>query len=309
MNMSRAFAAVLAVAASSVTFAVNLGTANDFNAFIFGNATTNGGHSDGSIAIAGNWVMGGHIVSSSGSAPAPNLPVSATNVGMYVGGNVTANNQPKVNSGRNAYIGGSLAGSIQMNGNGDINPAGSSIDTTVFTDYYTYATDLSAALYALGGTHVASTGVNLNLTTNTTYGDLKVYTIDASSLDDLSTIDFTGYTGNETIVFNVLGANVNWKTSYNGPATRTIWNMGGVANLNVSERDLTGSVLAPSANVIQNRNIQGTLVASQWVLNNSVELHSRTFDGNLDAVPEPSMLAFGALAGLAALRRRRKSAA
>ncbi|MDX2065023.1 MAG: collagen-binding domain-containing protein, partial [Fimbriimonadaceae bacterium] len=58
MKSLRGLVLALAGLSSTVAFAGDLGVANGFNAFIFENANTTGGHSEGAMAVGGNWAQG-----------------------------------------------------------------------------------------------------------------------------------------------------------------------------------------------------------------------------------------------------------
>src|SRR6478609_3816104 len=63
-----------------------LGIAGDTNAFILGNATTNGGHAQGSIVVGGNWGGSRYEARQQNTSATPAL---GANTSVYIGGNDT----------------------------------------------------------------------------------------------------------------------------------------------------------------------------------------------------------------------------
>ena len=123
--------------------------------------------------------------------------------------------------------------------------------------------------------------------------------------------------GAATVVFNVDGSAANFaandESGSNG-ATRIIWNFYDATGTVAINSQLGGTVLATGATVTNGNQIDGTLVAQNWI--GSGELHDYGFNGTLPdppAVPEPGSMALlaGGLASFAAvgtirhLRRKR----
>lgn len=301
------FVSLLAVPGSA--FCADLGLANSFNAFIFGNATTHGGHSQGSIAVGGNWTMA--YEAQQNSNPRANL-ATAPNAGIYVGGNVIVSGTARVMRG-NAYVGGSiLNGALDVQNGYKLNPVGSSVNQADFTNQYLYSTGQSTAMDAMNGVSIGSfmNNLNLNLANNNLNGNVKVYDLSANLLNNFATVDFSGLSADTTIIMNVHGGgNINWRWTVNGNVqSRIVWNFLDASTLTL-ERQLHGSILAPNTHVIQQSgSIDGTLIAGQWTNYNSQELHSYLFNGNAPSstpVPEPATMAIMGLGAATYLRRRR----
>ena len=301
------FVSLLAVPGSA--FCADLGLANSFNAFIFGNATTHGGHSQGSIAVGGNWTMA--YEAQQNSNPRANL-ATAPNAGIYVGGNVIVSGTARVMRG-NAYVGGSiLNGALDVQNGYKLNPVGTSVNQADFTNQYLYSTGQSTAMDAMNGVAIGSfmNNLNLNLANNNLNGNVKVYDLSANLLNNFATVDFSGLSSDTTIIMNVHGGgNINWRWTVNGNVqSRIVWNFLDSSTLTL-ERQLHGSILAPNTHVIQQSgSIDGTLIAGQWTNYNSQELHSYLFNGNAPSstpVPEPATMAIMGLGAAAYLRRRK----
>lgn len=308
---------VLAIACPIASaYAADLGIAGEFNAFVFGSANLVGAESEGAVAVGGSF-SSSQAFNISLNSTASSLPTNANNVGLYVGGAASvAGGQlhaGKVLNG-NAYIGGSFTSNNFQVQNGLLNPGGSSIDPTVFTNAYA---DLSALSNALAGLDAVNYSINeinnpeVNLATNTLNGDLKVFNINASDLSNLGTLQALNFTGNETIVFNVYGTNVqfnrNWQEKNSGFGNltqRTLWNFVDADTIS-NQRQLNGSVLAVDATFNQGEVIEGNLIVGNWNQSQAREIHTKLFDGDLESVPEP--MTMGMLA-LLALRRRKKKA-
>lgn len=298
-------------AVSSSAYCADLGLASAFNAFIFGNATTNGGHSHGSIAIGGNWMM--NYEAQQHNAPRANLP-TAPNAGIYVRGNVITNSYAKVLRG-NAYIGGTLTGAIDVQNGYKLFTGSTYVQSSDFSNQYAYSTQQAAEMKAMSGLSIGSVGngLKLDLNANGLNGNVKVYNLQASQLNSYATVDFMNFSTDKTIIMNVHGGaneSILWRWTVNGNIqSRIVWNFLDATNVTL-ERSLHGSVLAPNTHIIQQSgNIQGTLIAGQWTNHGSQELHSYLFTGEAPTVPvpEPATMTIMGLAAAAYWRRRRKA--
>ncbi len=303
------------------------GTANTFNAFIFGGATdTNSGDSDGAVAVGGDFAMK-YTTTSHGFAATVG---STTNIGLYVGGMLNAQGGG-VNSGANAYANG-FTGSMNMNG-GTLHYGAGTVDTSVFSSQQTYSQYQSTHLGALTGVPIAAPSSgdwNIDANSSTQYDTLKVFTVNGGQLGGNSrTLYVADLLPSQTLAIDVTGDvahfNVNLLAA-NGSQTvnpnQVVWNFltapaGGNGNVLI-DNYLKGSVLAPYSKVTQSNNIDGILIASTWTVN-SGEVHygsGTTFTGNLSrvsplkATPEPGtvglLIGLGISAAAFARRRRKK---
>lgn len=316
--MKRVLFTSLALSLVGLAQATGLGVAGDFNAFVFNNVNIIGAESEGAVAVKGNFTTN-QSFNMALNATAGNLPVNATNIGLYVGGNTNfvggQLHGGKVLNG-NAFVGGStVSNNIQVQ-NGSLNPSGSSVDLSVFTTAYSQLSTLSANLAGLQAVNFSLNDVNnptVNLGANTLNGSLKVFNISASDLNQLGTLNAIGFTGNETVVFNVYGSNVamnrNWQesgTSFGNLTERTLWNFVDATNI-TNNRQLNGTVLALDATFNQGELLEGGLIVNNWTQSGAREIHSNLFNGNLNPVPEPCTLSLLAL--LALRKRKRKQVA
>ncbi|QYK54666.1 MAG: choice-of-anchor A family protein [Fimbriimonadaceae bacterium] len=301
-------ASLCAFALVASAHAVNLGVANDFNAFIFGNAIAQSGDSDGAVAVGGNWTtVNSYVFNAHSTTPNPTIG-SAINLGLYLGGNLNGganNGATQINSGRNAYVAGTVSNPAPlMNGDGTMFAGSAAVQASTFTNQFAYSSLQSSTLSGLAAGSVNISNPNNYSIQITNTGGLNVYNINGSLLSGGKTLDVVGGNGLETIIFNVTGTSVNWGTEYHGNKNRTLWNFYQATTLNVTDRQLQGSVLAVGAAVNQGQNIEGTLIASSLNITNGAELHSFTFEGNAP-VPEPATM-IGLGIGALALARRKK---
>jgi hypothetical protein len=84
-----ALAVALALGLSASAPAANLGTANAFNGFVFGNLTSHGQDTEGRLAVGGNFTASSYGVGSGGVGPAVPLTNPRTDV-LVVGGDMNA---------------------------------------------------------------------------------------------------------------------------------------------------------------------------------------------------------------------------
>lgn len=262
------------------------------NAVILGNATTYGGHAQGSVFVQGNWQGSSYEI----------YGPTVGNQSLYVGGsNLTNGNYFRVNSGT-ADIRGSYGSNFQ-----------GSKATGATPDFSSYAS-LGQRLAALGGTSINSAITTPNNVTIALQSGLNVFSLteNLNHLEWGKTIGFTG-ASDAVVLINVYGSTVNWGTSVNFNAANIVWNFVDATAVNINGRDITGSVIATNATVTQNRNIDGTLVAKDWVVNNHTELHNYSINGTIlaaaysnEAIPEPSALVLCAAGAAGMLFHRRR---
>jgi choice-of-anchor A domain-containing protein len=295
---------VTVVAMSATATAANLGVANTFNAFIFGNAATQGGHADGAVAVGGDWSGTNYELKQSGGAPFGEVP-EGNKAGLYLKGQNNVSNFLRLNGG-NAYYGQNL-GTIQINGGGS---AFNTVTNSVFSTQQTYSQNQSTAIANLGGTAINTSDPN-NVFVNlaTIAGSVKVLTLDVTQVTGNRTLNFQNGNASDTVLVNLIGGDTltwGWQLNY-AHKNRVLFNFGG-KTVTVKDRDFDGSLLAPYATINQYRNIQGNLIAKDWNVYNSVELHfgnQFTFTGDAPPpVPEPASMAVLGIGAMSLLRRR-----
>lgn len=244
--------------------------APQFNTVIFSNAdTSGGGHSDGPVAVGGNW-NGSYESGQQGTAA--NFK-GCTKGGIFVKGNCTpSGSTKKCFGGNNAYVGGSCSSSMQMNGNG-------SVITTVPTDTFdkqkTHCNQQTANIRNCTKQTVTATTQNftLNCATNTLNGSKKCYSISPSKLNNYGVIDIINMQPTDTVIIDVTGSYVDWKTQVNCQyKNKLIWNFKDATQIDIN-RQFDGSILAPNAYIKQSQNVQGNMVCNTWSTHGAPELH------------------------------------
>ena len=93
-----------------------LGLATGTNAFIFNTANTQGGHSQGSVVVGGNWSGSYYEVRQNGKTPTPDGIGKDGNAALYIGGDNNVSNYIRTLNG-DAYIAGDVK-PLQVNGGG-----------------------------------------------------------------------------------------------------------------------------------------------------------------------------------------------
>jgi choice-of-anchor A domain-containing protein len=321
---------ILGSAASAQTY---LGTANSFNAFIFGNASLTGNDADGALAIGGNLTVSSYTTSGHGLYGTVPSPTTDTNISIYANNLVSASN---LQVDGNAYFGSGSSSGVLSNG-GTINIGSQYITQSVFTNQQTYSQSQSQLLAANAPTLTAgATSSGINTTT-----DPNNWTINAATLQGTSTTKYATILasklssanganinvtnlGGATLVINVVDDG-NWSStnfSINGVGyDQVLWNYytpNTSDGVTISGRELDGSLLTPYATVTQDQTYAGNLIANNWIQNTG-EIHfgvGKEFDGvvpqpNSPNVPEPGTYAlFGSLAvtgaGIVARGKRRR---
>lgn len=245
---------------------------NAQNAVILHDAYLYGGHSDGSLLIANN-VYGSNYEVNQHSIYANAL---------YIGGDNLVTNFLRVNHGASMIVGN--IGNYQ----GQFNYA----TTPNWDTYRNFSTTLDA--YTPTNTFVNNPN---NITINLSQG-INVFDVKSNIFNDYKTVDFTG---DGIVVFNVTGNVNNWSWSVNYDPSKVIFNFIDAERVNINNRQFIGSLIAPNADVTQSQNITGLLVADNWTVNNSAELHF----SKCPIIPEPSTTFLGTLGMFFILRRKR----
>ncbi|RYD35100.1 MAG: choice-of-anchor A family protein [Verrucomicrobiaceae bacterium] len=321
MNPSRFLPALLLLGSLTAAPAAvtALGIAGDTNAFIIGNAhAPQGGQAQGSVVVQGNFSGTNYDVRLVGSTSQPGSPLP-NNTDLYIGGNDTVaggkGNETAVraNSG-DIYIGGTYTNDNLLAKKGNIYNQSFDLAPTV-EKLVKLSSDL-AGLNSVTLNPQNAASFKVDLSQNTANGNgLKVYTLDSALLGSTNSIKFEGGGGNETIVVNVLGHTVDWDLSTDFGGGRVLWNFvdqpenGSVQTLNINTM-FKGTILAPAADVNQNANINGTLIANNWNIGKNATMMDGKFTGeiNLVSAPEPAgLLTMGGFLGLGLLSRRRSA--
>ena len=289
--------------ASANAASVNVGTAlKDFNAIIFGNASTT---SD----IEGAAVIGGNF----SGATVYNNPTAAQPAGfgaLTVYGS-TNGNPINMDNGGSAYVGGTHGAIINFNGGGGyIGAPGVTI-----ADFETAFDSASAKLSTLTATSTLPAPGN-NEVINATPGasGIAVFDITAADLAAIPSYNIA-LNGASTVIFNVSGDTIDFNGNDESGTTgadNIIWNFYQATKVTLGT-ELAGTVLAVQATVNNSNAIDGTLVAASW--GGDGELHNYGFAGPLPAgVPEPStwammLLGFGGMGAMLRRARVRRAAA
>jgi choice-of-anchor A domain-containing protein len=259
---------------AGVTTGQNPKLFDQFNAFFRTNASTGGGHSEGPVAGGGNF-QGSYEINQHGHKATVR---GETNIGLYVNGNSTSNGHvKKVFGGTNAHVSGNVSSQLQMLGGGQIK---TNVDPSWFVEQYNLAKQVSAAIRNANKEPLPNTANNVTIDTrcNTLNGKFKIYSVDNSQIKQLKTFNVNGMSANETLIIDVTGTSIDWGWQVNAPyPNRIIWNFKDAVSMKVKDRNLTGVLLAPDTNLIQQNNIQGAVFADKWTVQGAPELHWTNF--------------------------------
>jgi choice-of-anchor A domain-containing protein len=291
------FVCFLSLTSQSFATPTNLGVANDFNGFIFGNLTATGGDTEGRLAVGGNFQATNYSVGAGGVGPA--LPNSfGTRDDLIVGGDMNAIGAWQVFYG-NAVWGASLTAAPTI-------PVGNG---TVFQGTPVNFAAAQADLVANSSVFMFST-----LTLTGIDPLMNVFTVTESDWEN-STDKQINVPAGATALINILGTSITQGgglavNGSNNPANPQgaylLYHYPQATTINSNGIAMIGSVLAPYANLTLNAGgINGVGIAAAATQISGGEFHNFTFNGNI--VPEPSsaVLALGCLVGLGWKLRRR----
>jgi choice-of-anchor A domain-containing protein len=276
----------------------------DFNAIIYGNATTSS-DIEGASVIGGNF-NGATVYNNPNDGGTVTQPPGFSALTVY--GNQTGNTN--INNGGGAYVGGTHQ-TINFNGGGSFYSA----PPSTIADFQTSLNALSTQLAGLTATGTLPTaGNNEQITATPGANGVAVFNITAAQLSQIPSY-IMNLNGSSSVIFNVSGSSVTFNANDESGVTganNIIWNFYQATSVTLSTQ-IAGTILATSATVTNNNQIDGTLVANGF--NGQGELHSYGFTGSLPVsggstpVPEPASLAIMGLGlgALAVARRRRRA--
>lgn len=342
-----ALAVIFAPSITQSAVAANLGDANSYNIFVFGNLDQSS-DAEGRVAVGGDAILSNFGTNTKQVPGSPTLLVGGNL--DFMGGQVNQGLDNGVLVDGDAQVGGDVSNSGFPGGStatitGDLTYGGTFVPhqgvnvlapgqvnqsnslpgdiQSFFAGAYSYLSGLSDSLAALDetGTQQESNGP-LQLLANNSL-DLNVFNIKGSVLSGLTgkKLEISAPAGS-TVVVNVEGAFDlgNFGIDLKGGIDQSgiLFNVKDGSPLNLGRSDagisFLGSLLAPDSVVTgQNGNIEGTLIARS--LSGSLEAHNHQFAGDLPvgstdpsaAVPTPALLP-GLLGFAAAIRKRYKAA-
>jgi choice-of-anchor A domain-containing protein len=283
-------------------------SAKDYNVFTFGSFTASGSDIQGGLAAGGNITISGYGVATGLNASANSLNT------LVAGGTLTMDNGQ-------LHHGNAVAGTLNLTGSATIANGTASVGSVL--DFAAEQTRLLGISSSLAGQASNSSSVfqygGYTLTGSQATG-LNVFNVSGANL--ASTNNFViNAAANSFVLVNVDGSaasfqNAGFSLSGGITAEHILLNFSQASALTFGGIGLSGTILAPKANVIfNNGHLDGTLIALSAM--GGGEYHYRPYGGSLldgggRAVPEPAAWAmliggFG-MAG-AAIRRKRRARA
>lgn len=311
--------ALLAVAgAAHADTTIDLGAADGYSAFIFGNvgssgsAITSGFHDvEGRLAAGGNVNLTGFSVgekNAAGSTGASIVAGGSLNIGTGAIDNGGASGTATYGVSNNT----ATVSTQQWFADGTFNKGNSNtINFAAAQQQLTSLSNTVAQMATTGTVTFQNSGYTLVGDKN---ADVDVFTINSSSLANL-TLDLASLKSTATIIINDASGTINMTGDYSsfaGFSSRTLFNFADATSTSVSTY-VYGSILTPLATFSGTGHLEGTLVADAVVATNkgsTVEIGANSFQGvTVSAVPEPGNIALMlAGMGLVGFMLRRKSA-
>jgi choice-of-anchor A domain-containing protein len=291
--------------ASAQATVIDLGVANGYSAFIFGNIGSSS--ASGFTSVGGSLAAGGNIYLDSYSVGTNKKPGSAANT-LVAGGNL--------NIGNGTINGTGVYG--VSNANGSVT-APSWYPTGTFSKGNASTLDFAAAQQQLTTLSGDVAKLQSNGTVISQYGgfklvgdvnaDVNVFTIAANDLHNL-TLDVSSLKSTASIIINGTATNITMSggfDNFGNFADRTLFNFANATTTSLSNAGVNGSILAPNSAFSGSGSLNGTLIANSV---SSINYGHVSMNGSgfttVSAVPEPGTYAM-LLAGLGLLafvRRR-----
>jgi choice-of-anchor A domain-containing protein len=292
----------------------------NYNLVVFGNLTD-------SSDVEGTALVGGDFTGSTANfgTQLSQSNTAGTDV-LTIGGNLDGGATANIEAGGNLRIGGTLSGTVNLNGSGGsiVHAAPpvnvSSLQTSMIGLSNTLDGMAANSTVSLPGSQPSNIVFNANFVNGVAVFDVSASSIFENPNAQQILLNVGGATpANSTVIINVSGTDINFDDGNFGSefdsaswASQILWNFTDATSLNIAntldtQRELWGSVLAPSALTTLNTNspIDGTVVVGNADLQS--EIHLPQFAGPI-TVPEPGTIALiGAGAALLMKRRNRAS--
>ena len=311
--ISAAMLALSFSASAQAATTIDLGAANGYSAFIFGNVGS--GTATGFHDVEGRLAAGGNVWLSSFSVGQKST-AGASAPSIVTGGNL--------NIGTGAiYNGGGLGKAVYGVSNpnatvttqqwfepGTFNKGNAStLDFAAAKQQLTTLSKDVAKLKPTGTVVMENSGYTLRGDIN---ADVNIFNIDSGALQNL-TLDLSSIKSTAHIIINDSASSINLSGGYgsfSNFADRTLFNFANATSTSLTTYTW-GSILAPNSDFFGTGHLEGTLVANSVSAKNAwqsqVEIGATGFNAvTVSAVPEPGTYAM-LLAGLgllAFLRRR-----
>ena len=296
----------------SISQATLLGTAGDYNVFVFGDMNVKTSDSQGRIAAGGNINMNNYSIgllagpSEYSMVSGGNINFTSGNVkngGIFSGGNAILSNLgvagKVVANGTIAFSSGSSAGIV---------PNAGAVNPVDFTDAYNYLNFVSSTLAGMNANGI-TTVTPWNAITLTGDGPLSIFSLDGAVLNNAKSITFN-IGADDVAIINVSG-DIDKFGGFGifntaGKEGNILYNFYDAGQLSVSNIAVKGSILAPHADIIFNSGrIDGTLIADSATGTGQFNSYPFDHDVPVNVVPEPGTISL-LLSGVAALFTFRK---
>ena len=280
-------------------YAFSLGTAGDYNAFVFGNFGATSSDVEGRLAAAGNVSIKNYSIGDKLPTNSGNVLVAGSNLkltsGFIHGGNTVVGKTATLKKA-------GYDGTVTSKANVPIN----------FSAEETYLDNLSATLNAMTNTGTVAYDSGAIYLTGDGTKNLQIFDIDGRKLSSAWGLYNAADLNNARVILNISGASdkmMRMAFNLGDSANNVLLNFYDATRLDLGAIAIYGSILAPHADVYANNgHLDGTIIAESW--NGGMQINNYLFNDDFPPapVPEPStFLLFGAGLGGFALWRRNRS--
>lgn len=287
--------AVLSLGALSAR-ADDLGVAQTFNNFVFGDFVNQSIDSQGRMAIGGNMTVPSYAIGQEEWRRAGSPATSANLNALYVSGKLTMTSGSIYgNAFAGSYSGPPAAQLFPSPPNGSLTLGNVPINAAASKASYQTRSSFYAGLTTNGSTSVSFGAMTF---TGNNASSLNIFSVQASAItSSITSFNFANIAAGSTNIINVIGTEtptfagqMNWGTTQNRPGVDklTLFNFATTTSIVASNLRFQGSILAPNATISGAGSMDGTMIVNAANFTQGFESHiideGQTYNNNPGSV-------------------------